>query len=249
MDSAAGIPVSKPGGGTYNVNIQACLTKLAATPANGGAAITFNATSAGSAVVSINAEHKLSVSISDAAGRGVMSALIEPYNGTTPNALITWSCQQYDNVVNVSGFGNCLESRSIDALGNISKRRSDGAGRTLESEDADGHISTAKYDAGGNVKQSRDPNGVGFDALYDELGRQTQSTDTQGDVTKTVYNKAGQPIEQEDAKQEKALTAYDARSRRQSVTDRASCSASELLCGEEFSFAQVDELANSIQRP
>ena len=64
-------------------------------------------------MVSINAEHKLSVSISDAAGRGVMSAQIEPYNGTTPNALITWSCQQYDNVVTVSGFGDCLESLGI----------------------------------------------------------------------------------------------------------------------------------------
>ena len=173
-------------------------------------------------MVSINAEHKLSVSISDAAGRGVMSAQIEPYDGTTPNALITWSCRQHDAVVNVTGFGNCLESRSIDALGNVTKSRSDGAGRTLESEDAGGHVSTASYDAGGNVKQSRDPNGVGFDAVYDELGRQTQSTDTQGDTTKTVYNKAGQPVEQEDAKQNKTLTAYDARGRRQDVTDHAS---------------------------
>ena len=37
LDSAAGISVSKPGGGNYNVNIQACLTKLADTIANGGA--------------------------------------------------------------------------------------------------------------------------------------------------------------------------------------------------------------------
>ena len=56
LDSAAGISVSKPGGGNYNVNIQACLTKLADTIANGGANISFAANSAGSAVVSISAE-------------------------------------------------------------------------------------------------------------------------------------------------------------------------------------------------
>ena len=29
LDSPAGIAVSKPGGGTYHVNVQACLSKLA----------------------------------------------------------------------------------------------------------------------------------------------------------------------------------------------------------------------------
>jgi hypothetical protein len=45
---------SKPGGGTYNVNIQACLTKLADAVGNGGAATAFSSTNAGSAVVSIS---------------------------------------------------------------------------------------------------------------------------------------------------------------------------------------------------
>jgi len=68
---------------------RACLSKRADTPTDAGAANNLDATSAGSAVVSINAEDKLSVSISDGSGRGVMSAQIEPYDGArTPAPLI-----------------------------------------------------------------------------------------------------------------------------------------------------------------
>ena len=130
------------------------------------------------------------------AGRSVMSAQIELHDGPNPNALITWSCSQHDNVVNVSGFGDCLESRSIDALGNVTKSRSDGAGRTLESLDADGNISTAEFDASSNTLKSRDPNNIGFDAIYDELGRVTSRTDTYGDSSGSTYDKSGNALTQ-----------------------------------------------------
>ncbi len=68
-------------------------------------------------LVVINPEFEVSFTISDAAGRIVMSGKLDNYTGT-PNNLLTWSCQAHDTVTAVAGFGNCLESRSIDALGN-----------------------------------------------------------------------------------------------------------------------------------
>ncbi len=41
LDSSAGLSVPKLGGGTYNISISAVITKVADTPANGGAGVTF----------------------------------------------------------------------------------------------------------------------------------------------------------------------------------------------------------------
>ncbi|WP_153558973.1 hypothetical protein [Roseimaritima sediminicola] len=52
------------------------LTKLAATTATGGAAVTLDADAPGSARVSISAESEVRFSISDAAGRSVMTGSV-----------------------------------------------------------------------------------------------------------------------------------------------------------------------------
>ncbi len=41
LDSSAGLSVPKLGGSTYNITISAVITKVADTPANGGAGVTF----------------------------------------------------------------------------------------------------------------------------------------------------------------------------------------------------------------
>ena len=56
LDSTTGQTVAQLGGGTYNVSIAAVLSKLADTTANGGAGITFDSDSPGSATVTINPE-------------------------------------------------------------------------------------------------------------------------------------------------------------------------------------------------
>ncbi len=65
-------------------------------------------------LVVINPEFEVSFTISDAAGRTVMSGKLDNYTGTANN-LLTWSCQAHDTVTPVAGFGNCLESRSMVA--------------------------------------------------------------------------------------------------------------------------------------
>ena len=221
LDSTTGVVVNKLGGGTYNISLTDCLTKLADTTANGGAGISFTAgQSAGSAIVSIDAEERLSVTISDGTGRAVMSAVIEPHHGTNPSSLITWSCTQYDTLSTITGVGDCLETWSINALGNVNKTRVDGASRTLEQVDADNNITTAKYDAAGNLIESRNPSGIGIDRVYDNLGRVTSQTDTRGDSTSMTYNLAGQIISQIDAKNKTSSNIYDAGGRLTSKTDR-----------------------------
>ncbi len=41
LDSTTGLSVSKLGGGTYNITIAAVISKVADTPANGGAGVVF----------------------------------------------------------------------------------------------------------------------------------------------------------------------------------------------------------------
>ena len=213
--------VNQLGGGTFSVSIANCLTKLADTTANGGADTSFDDDCAGSAVVSISPnEDVLSVSISDGSGRSVMSAQIQGPGGASANALVTWSCTKYDIVTEISGFGDCLETQSIDALGNVTKSIADGSGRVLKSIDAEDNASTAEYDANGNVVESRDANGVGYDAVYDELNRMTSQTDTWGDDVAMTYDKAGNLKTQTDAKSEVTTFVYDAANRKVTVTDR-----------------------------
>lgn len=222
LDSATGISVTNPLGGTYNVSLTAALTKLAEPTAQGGAGITFDATTPGSAVVNLNAENEVSFSISDAQGRSVMSGILQPHDAVgaaTPGELLTWSCQVHDTIETVDNK-TFLTSISVDALGHTSKARSNGLGHTLQSIDQEGSISTVQYDAGGNAIISRDPNNVGYDAVYDALNRSTSQTDTVGSVTQSIYDKAGQQVQAIDAKNKPTNYVYNARGQRTAEVDR-----------------------------
>ncbi len=209
LDSSAGMSVPQLGGGTWNVNIQECIAKLAEPIANGGAGISFSAGRAGNAVVKINGEEEVSVTILDALGRSVMTAIIEGPDGTNPNQLVAWSCTSYDTVTNVAPFGKLLETKSVDALGNTISRFTDGGHRVHQVVDPLGKITTYSYDADDNIVSKRDPNGVGYDRQYDVLGRMTQHTDTRGDVIKRTYDRAGNVITTTDAKNKVTTNFYD----------------------------------------
>ena len=221
LDNSTGVTVDKLGGGTFNVSLSNAITQLADTVANGGAGITFTAdVSSGSAVVRINGEEEISFSISDATGRTVMSGQIQSYADTSPNTLIVHSCMTYDAEVNISGWGDVVETKTVDADGEVVKSRTDGAGRTLETEDQDGNVSTMKYDANGNLKESRDANSVGVDIVYDDLNRPTSRTDTWDDETTIAYYLSGMVKTETDAKSKSKTFAYDERGRRDKITDR-----------------------------
>lgn len=225
LDSSVGITVNKLAGGTYDLSITQCLTKLAEPTSSGGAEIEFTSISPGSAVVFINAEEEITVSISDASGRHVMSAQIQPHDGASPFAIISHHCMQYGTAT-ISDFGGAdgtlSETINIDAAGNFTKSHVDGAGRTLQTVDAAQKISKFKYDANSNMLESRDPNGVGFDVVYDELNRATDRTSTHGEATSTVYDHEGNAVQQVDAKNKTNYVTYDNQNRRKTITDRLS---------------------------
>ena len=218
LDHSGGITVDLPGGGDVTISLATMLSQLADSEANGGANLQFTAGNAASGFVTIDPELVISASISDGTGRTVITGLLDP--STTPNPLITWSCQSYDHVVSIGTFGSVEETRSIDATGNVSRSRSDGAGRTLQSVDEANQVTQYVYDPQSNVVQTRDPNNVGFDAVYDGLGRQTSSTDTQNDTTASGYDLEGNTITATDAKSKVTSFAYDALGRQVSTTDR-----------------------------
>jgi len=223
-----------------SISLSAAITKLAGTIATGGAGITFSATSPGHASVTINSEDEVSFSISDAAGRSVMSGKLNNYRGsgaTAANTLASWSCQLHDETTTLSGYGTLLVTKSIDSLGNATKTWTDGAGRTIRSLDQLDKVTAVTYDAGGNQLTVRDPNNVGADMVYDNLGRNTQRTDTFGDVTKTEYDRAGNAVKQIDAKNKNTLISFDTRNRRKSTTDRISA-------GTTFAYTALGQLAS-----
>ncbi len=228
LDGSAGVspailPSSSP---TWKVSLAIALSKLAAAETDGGAALTFSSTSPGRASVVINPEFEVSFTISDAAGRTVMSGQLPGCAGvpfaSDPNSLLTWSCQVHDTVTNISSFGNCVESRSIDALGNATKSLIDGAGRVLRTLDQLGNATVFTYDAGGNQLSVRDPNSFGQDVVYDALGRAGLTTDTANHSTNSTYDKAGNLIAAIDGKNQTTSYTFDARGRQKSQTDRLS---------------------------
>ena len=149
-----------------------------------------------------------------------MRGQIQSHADTSPNTLIVHSCMTYDTEVNISGWGDVVETKTVDADGEVVKSRADGAGRTLETEDQDGNLSTMRYDANGNLKESRDANSVGVDIVYDDLNRPTSRADTWGDETTTAYYLSGMVKTETDAKSKSKTFAYDERGRRDKVTDR-----------------------------
>ncbi len=215
LDSATGIT---PEFGGPTVNLTDCLTKLAEPIAQGGADITFDNDADGRAVVRINHELELSVTIYDCLNRPVMNAVLDRDDG---QSLISWSCMQYDNIVNVPGFGECVETVSIDADGNTDRVHVDRLGRTIQTLDALSKITAYEYDANTNVLSVLDPEGVGIRAnTFDGLNRLTSSIDTWGDETQATYDANGNTKTVTDARSHITTYVYDARDRVSEVMDR-----------------------------
>ena len=224
----------------FHSYLSAAIAKLASTPASGGASVSFSATAPGRATVTVSPEDEISFSISDAAGRSVMSGKLNNYRGsgaTALNTLSTWSCTQHDSTDTLSGYGTVLVLKNIDPLGSTTQSWTDGAGRTFRSIDQAGNATVMTYDAGGNQLSVRDANNVGADMLYDALGRNTQRTDTAAAVTKTEYDKSGNAIKQTDAKNKHTFISFDSRNRRKSTTDRINAATN-------FAYTALGQLAS-----
>ena len=192
--------------------------------------ITFDANNDGAAVITINPEGEVSVSIQDGVGRTIASGMydkqswIDFANETGPLVLETWQTVTHDTVVN-----NLLETTSNSALDNKNSVRTDGAGRRIETEDADrnnpahpgiGNISYFEFDANSNLVKSRDANGVGQDCSFDDLNRDISCTDTELATTSRTYDLNNNIVSKTDAKSKTELCVFDERNRLESCTDR-----------------------------
>lgn len=237
LDSSSGISYTKmAASGTSAVSLADAISKLASAQTSGGADISFTSSAPAKATVVINAQDEVSFSITDAAGRTVMSGQLDNYSGTA-NTLLTWSSTLHDTATTISGYGDCLETKSIDALGNASSSLVDGAGRTIRSIDQLGKATNYTYDAAGNRLTVRDPNNVGQDVVYDNLGRAGLTTDTSSDTTNSSYDKAGNRISATDGKSHSTAYVFDARGRQKSQTDRISGATS-------FTYRATGQLAS-----
>ncbi|WP_197455952.1 RHS repeat protein [Stieleria neptunia] len=224
LDSTGGVT---PLMGSAAIKLGPALTQLADTVANGGAGVTLDSEAPGSARVVINPEGEVRFSISDAAGRSVMSGILDP----SDSSLVTWNCNAYDATTSIGGYGTVLVSQNVNALGNSTQQLSDAAGRTIQAIDAIGEITAYTYDAAGNQLSVRDPNSVGQDCTYDALGRDLTCTDTSSDATSSTYDDDGNKITSTDAKSETTTYTFDARGRQIKQTDRL---------GGETEFAYLD---------
>ncbi len=179
--------------------------------------LSLGADSDGSAVLTTNPAGERGLSLRDGLGRNVRSVQL-----AADNTALVSNTSTFDTIVNMSGYGDVLETASSNALGHTNKSRTDGAGRTMQSLDATGAITTFVYNANGQRLSVRDPNNVGQDCTYDPLGRDLSCTDTAGAVTSRTYDLAGNVKTQTDAKGKLTAMVYDSRSRRTSLTDRIS---------------------------
>ncbi len=179
------------------------------------AGLSLGADSDGAAVLTTNPAGERTLAIRDGLGRGVRSVVLDLSN----TALVS-NTSTFDAVVNISGYGDVLETASVNALGHTNKSRTDGAGRTLQSLDATSAITAFVYNANGQRLSVRDPNNVGQDCTYDALGRDLSCTDTAGAVTSRTYDLSGNVTTQTDAKGKLTSMVYDSRGRRTTLTDR-----------------------------
>jgi RHS repeat-associated protein len=162
-----------------------------------------------------NPQGERTLSISDAAGRSLRSVTL-----ASDDTALLQTTQTYDALFTLASYGDILETSSTNLMGHVTKRRTDGAGRTLQSVDGGGFISTVAYNASGNALSTRDPNGVGQDCEFDVLGRDIECTDTANITTQSVYNLVGNKVQAIDAKNHSTYYLFDARGRQTKLTDR-----------------------------
>ena len=218
----ARILVDLLGGGTTTVDIKPAFNKLAETNANGGASTVFRRDRSGSASIVISPDEKtVNVSIQDGAGRTVMTALMSGPKAATPNQLLTWNCTEHDQIYNLAGFGDLVQTKQIDPDGGITSINVDGHGLAIASLDQNSNLTRSKFDENGNLKEQT--NALSKTTTYeiDILGRSTTVTNPLTHVQTTVYSPTtGRVSERKDAKNKSTIYQYDTIGRLKQTTDR-----------------------------
>ncbi len=222
LDSSAGITINRLGVGTASVNIQAALTKLADTVANGGADVTFASSRSGKATVAISpVEKTMNVSIQDAMGRGVFQGLMSGPAATTPNQLLSWTSVGLDKTYTLAGVGLCEATWQIMQDGKYVQSVSNSLGQSVATLDQLAKLSRSKYNAAGNLLQQIDPLSNTTNFEYDLLGRQTKTINPLNNQSETVYHATtGRVTSQKDAKGQTTSFTYNPLGQILTTTDR-----------------------------
>lgn len=107
-----------------------------------------------------------------------------------------------------------------DAVGNVTTRFVDNAGRLLWVKDALGNQSSFQYDAANQLTQTTDPGGNVIKYQHDLVGNLLSVTDPKNGVTSYTYNTMNRVISRTDPLQRKVTDTYDNAGRILTVTDR-----------------------------
>ena len=173
----------------------------------------------GSATLVTTPAGRRTLSISDGLGRSVRTVQL-----ASDDSALTSNTTAYDTVVAITDYGDVLETAVANAIGYTNRRRTDGAGRTVETVDAENYVTHFSFDSSGNQLALRDPNNVGEDCVFDARNRKVQCADTQEQLESVnrqfVYDAHGNVLQQIDAKGHATAHAYDARDRKTNTTDR-----------------------------
>lgn len=223
LETTSGITISSlTTSTTKSISIAAAVTKLAETPVNGGAELSLSQHH-GSATVAISPDEKvMQVSISDAAGRTVMNAIMSGPTATTPNQLLDWNCTQHDQVYALASFGDVEQVKQIDANGNAVSRLSDGYAWVVGSLDQDSNLTRTKFDTTGKPLEIINALSNSTTYVYDSLGRQTSMTTPAGTTSIAYDASTGRVSSQTDAKNNTTSFTYDLLDRPTITTDRLS---------------------------
>jgi YD repeat-containing protein len=154
----------------------------------GAGAILFNAGAAGTAVITVNPAQEVSVTVNDAIGRRLATAVLAPASGVY-SQIVTWRLRRYDMGNPVSMFsstggldtnGTTVETQEFESNqsgtgnpANFVGTYTDGAGRaiarTVPSQamwswtgQQNPPLTAMQYDANGNLLSVLDPNNVGW---------------------------------------------------------------------------------------
>ncbi len=221
LETTTGVSVLRIGTSqNVNVSIAAAITKLGEGVANGGAVLSLS-THHGSATLVISPDEKtMQVSITDALGRAVMSAILSGPAATTSNQLLDWSCTQYDLVYNLSGVGDTEQVKQIDADGNVVSRLSDGYGWGVGSLDQDSNLTESEFNPGGQPLTITNALSHDTTFVYDSLERQTSMTTPVATTTAVYSATTGQLTSRTDGKSQSTSFQYDALGRPSITTDR-----------------------------
>ncbi|KUO70373.1 MAG: hypothetical protein APF77_03395, partial [Clostridia bacterium BRH_c25] len=115
----------------------------------------------------------------------------------------------YTTIQRLEYTRNSLQSRSYDALDNLTQYFYDRNGRLITTIDAENHITNQTYDDVGNIQSKSDGRGITTVYGYDEFNRLLSVTNAKGETTSYTYDLNGNMLTQTDAKENTTIYEYN----------------------------------------